>query len=93
MRSIKNPLRAIKNRAAYKALDMENRGASLEELLTVVGGKVGRAALFEGDLENGTFSLGQCVGNIESVLSVREVIYEMLAGAATGKERMKMIFS
>lgn len=93
MRSIKNPLRAIKNRAAYKALDMENRGASLEELLTVVGGKVGRAALFEGDLENGTFSLGQCVGNIESVLSVREVIDEMLAGAATGKERMKMIFS
>lgn len=92
LRSIKNPLRAIKNKVALKVLEMENRGASLEELLTVVGGKVGRKALFEGDVESGAFALGQCIGSIENVLSVREVIEEMVSGAAKGMERMKIIF-
>lgn len=92
LRSIKNPLRAIKNSASLKVSEMESRGATLEELLTVIGGKVGRKALFEGDLENCTFSLGQCIGNIESVLSVREVIEELVSGAAGGMERMKSIF-
>lgn len=93
LKSIKNPLRAIKNKAALKVLEMENRGAKLEELLAVVGGGIGRKALIEGDMENGTFALGQCIGNIDDVISVREVIEEMVEGAAKGMERMKSIFS
>ncbi|AET68526.1 2-nitropropane dioxygenase-like enzyme [Desulfosporosinus orientis DSM 765] len=93
LRSLRNPLRAIKNKAALKVLEMENRGAKLEELLTVVGGGIGRKALIEGDMENSTFALGQCIGNIEDVLPVRVVIEEMVEGAAKGMERMKSIFS
>lgn len=46
--------------ALFKVLDMEARGAGLEELLTVIGGQVGRRCLFEGDLDGGTFAMGQC---------------------------------
>jgi len=93
MRSIRNPLRAMKNSASLKVLEMEGRGASLEELLTVIGGKAGKKALFEGDLENGVISLGQCIGNIDSVLTVREVVQELAAGAVMNMERLKRIFS
>ncbi len=42
MRTLNNPMRCMKNWATGKALEMEARGAGLAELLTIVGGKVGR---------------------------------------------------
>ena len=80
-RSIKNAARVMKNSAAAKVLEMESRGAGLEELLTVISGKVGRRALFEGDIEGGTFAIGQCVGLIKGIKSVQEVIDEIISEA------------
>jgi len=82
-RSIRNAARTIKNKAAEKALAMEERGASLEELLTVISGRIGQKALLEGDLEGAIIACGQCVGLIHEVKSVKEVIEEMIQGAQT----------
>jgi putative enoyl-[acyl-carrier-protein] reductase II len=82
-RSIRNAARVIKNRAAEKTLSMEQKGASLEELLTVVSGQMGQKALQEGDLEGAIIACGQCVGLIREVKSVREVIEETVQGAQT----------
>jgi NAD(P)H-dependent flavin oxidoreductase YrpB (nitropropane dioxygenase family) len=80
-RSIRNAARTIKNKAAEKALSMEDRGASLEELLTVISGRIGQKALLEGDLEGAIIACGQCVGLIHEIKSVKEVIEEMIQGA------------
>ncbi|MDK2888041.1 nitronate monooxygenase [Desulfofundulus australicus DSM 11792] len=80
-RSIRNAARVIKNSAAEKVLEMEARGATLEELLTIISGQVGRRALFEGDLEGGTFAMGQCVGLVYEIKPVKEVIEELVSGA------------
>ncbi len=80
-RSIRNAARVIKNKAAEKTLSMEERGASLEELLTVISGRMGQKALLEGDLEGAIISCGQCVGLIHEIKSVREVIEEIIQGA------------
>jgi len=82
LRSIRNAARVMKNAAARRALEMEDRGASLEELLTVVGGQTGKKALLEGDLEGGTFAIGQAAGLVHEIKSVAEVITGIVEGAA-----------
>lgn len=80
-RSIRNAARVMKNSAAARVLEMEARGATLEELLTVISGQVGRRALFDGDVEGGTFAVGQCVGLVNEIKTVQEVIEELVTGA------------
>jgi len=80
-RSIKNQTRVFRNKAAEQVLEMESRGASLEELLTVISGERGRNALMTGDVDGGTTTCGQGIGLIQSVPTVREVIETIVAGA------------
>jgi len=80
-RSIGNGARVMKNAAAARVLKMEERGASLDELLTVISGQVGRQALYDGDTDGGTLPLGQCIGLIGEVKPVQDIIEEIMAGA------------
>ena len=82
-RSIRNAARVMKNRAAEKTLAMEQRGASLEELMTLISGDLGKKALYEGDLDSAVIACGQCVGLIHDIKSVKEVIEEITQGAQT----------
>jgi len=87
-RSIRNAARVIKNKAAEKTLSMEEKGASLEELLTVISGQMGQKALSEGDLEGAIIACGQCVGLIHEIKSVKEVIEEIIQGAQSILEKL-----
>ncbi len=80
-RSIQNAARVIKNRAAERALGMEQRGTTLEELLTVISGQLALKAFQEGDSDAGVISCGQVIGLIDTLKSVREVIDEIVEGA------------
>ena len=73
-RSLGLPMRVIKNKPAEKALEMDKRGASLEELLTVISGALGRKAWIEGGIDAGVVSLGMAIGRIHEIVSVKEVI-------------------
>ena len=57
---------------------MEGRGASLEELLPVISGGLGRNAMFTGDVDSGILASGQGIGLINEVLTVKEVIDNMI---------------
>lgn len=80
-RSIQNAARVMKNKAAEQALTMEERGATLEELLTVISGQLGLKAFQEGDLDAGVITCGQVVGLIDDLKAIPEVIDEMVNGA------------
>jgi len=90
-RSIRNAARVIKNKAAEKVLSMEQRGASLEELLTAVSGEIGRKALQEGNLEDAVISCGQGVGLIGEIKRVNEVIEEIVTEAKTILDRLNVM--
>ncbi len=81
MRSLRNPLRCYRNSAVEKVLDMEARSATLEELLTIVGGKKGRAAYEAGDWERAPFPCSQAVGMIHEIKTIKEVVTEIIEGA------------
>jgi putative enoyl-[acyl-carrier-protein] reductase II len=80
-RSIKNTARVVKNKAAEKTLSLEQRGATLEELMAVIGGGMSRNAYQEGDVDGSVIGCGQCVGLIHEIKSVKEVIEDMIQEA------------
>lgn len=80
-RSIRQPSRILKNEPALKVLEMENKGATLEELLTVTGGSNARRLYFEGELDAGLAECGQVVGIIHNVPTVKELIDGIIQGA------------
>jgi NAD(P)H-dependent flavin oxidoreductase YrpB (nitropropane dioxygenase family) len=80
-RSIGLPMRVIKNKPAEKALEMDKRGASLEELLVVISGALGKKAWIEGEPNAGVVSLGMAVEKIDEIASVKEVVDGIIEGA------------
>jgi nitronate monooxygenase len=81
--------RVLRNKVAEKVLEMEQRGATVEELLEVVGGEGVRKVMHEGDLEGGIAHSGQVVGMIREVTSVKEVIDDMVNGAKELQKRLR----
>ena len=80
-RSIRTPARNLRNEQALKVLEMESRGATLEELLTITSGENEKRLYFEGDLEAGLAECGQVVGIIKDIPTVKEVIDGIIEGA------------
>jgi len=80
-RSIRVPARNLKNQRALEVLEMEKKGATLEELLTITAGGNASKVYFEGDLEAGLAECGQVVGLIHDIPTVKEVIDGIISGA------------
>jgi len=80
-RSIRAPARNLRNGPALKVLEMENKGATLEELLAVIRGEYAQRLYFEGDLEAGMAECGQVVGIINNIPTVKELIDGIIEGA------------
>jgi nitronate monooxygenase len=81
-RSIGTQTRVLRNEAAKKVMEMEARGASLEEMLTVISGRLGREAMLNGEVDGGVLGCGQGVGLMNEALTVKEVIDNMVSEAA-----------
>jgi len=90
-RSIRNAARVIRNEAAEKTLAMEQRGASLEELLSVISGQMSQKAYKDGDLEGAIIACGQCVGIVNEIKSVKGVIEEIVQGAQLVLQKLNAI--
>ena len=64
-----SPTRLVKNGFQNAVLEAENRGATEEELLELIGIGKTRTGIFEGDVENGELEIGQAT----SLLKGREI--------------------
>lgn len=90
-RSIRNTHRVLRSPFAEKVYELESKGATLEELLPWISGERSRRVLLNGELEEGAVSCGQVVGLINSIVSAKEVIEEMVEGAIRFQERLSSI--
>lgn len=88
-RSIRNANRVCRNETAVKALEMEKRGTTLDELLTVISGKIQRSCYENGNVEGCLFPIGQCSGIIHQVKTVKEIIDEMVTNGDAILARLK----
>jgi nitronate monooxygenase len=81
MRSLRNTERVLRNATAEKVVEMEKRGASLEELASLLSGKRGLEVYETGDLDRGLVACGQVVGLIRDIPTVKEVVDRIIKEA------------
>ena len=80
-KSIKNASRVVRTEHTEKILEMEQKGATLEELLPLLSGERGRNTYATGDVSGASISVGQVVGLIHDVPSVKEIIDGIISEA------------
>ncbi|RME30050.1 MAG: nitronate monooxygenase [Deltaproteobacteria bacterium] len=72
------PVRMMKNPFFQKIVEAEDRGASREELLQILGEGRPRRGMFEGDIDDGVLEIGQVVAMIDDLPTCRQVIDSMM---------------
>ena len=88
-KAIRNMIRTAHNAAADECLEMEKKpGVTLEDLMPIISGAVGRQAYLSGDTDKGMFAVGQDIGLIEDVKPAKEIIEEMVEGAVKAIGRL-----
>jgi len=80
-KSIKNASRVVRTEHTEKILEMEQRGATLEELLPMISGQRGVNTYATGDVSSASISVGQVVGLIHEIPSVKEIIDGIISEA------------
>jgi len=90
-RSIKNAARVMKTDFAQRVLEMEEKGATLEELAPLISGLRGKQALDEGDVNAGGIACGQVIGLIHEIPSVKEIIDGIISEAKLIGQRLHNI--
>ena len=78
-KSIKNASRVVRTEHTEKILEMEQKGATLEKLLPLLSGERGRNTYATGDVSGASISVGQVVGLIHDVPSVKEIIDDIIS--------------
>ena len=87
MKSINNPSRLAKNAPVEKVIEMEKRGATLEEMLPVIM-RQGPDVVDTGLMDDGLVSMGQSVGLVRDVPTVKELVDRIMEEALAAKERL-----
>lgn len=80
-RSIRNMVRVANTASAQACLEMEKKGATLQELMAVISGRNSKDAYQSGEVEKGLFPVGQTIGLIQDVKPCKEIIDEIMAQA------------
>ena len=72
------PVRLLDNSFARTIHEAELRGASPEELKSILGRGRSKKGMFEGDLEEGELEIGQVSGMIDNILPAADIVNEMM---------------
>lgn len=73
-----SPTRLIKNNFYQEVKEMEDRGASADEMRELLGRGRAKKGIFEGDLMDGELEIGQVASLVHEVVSVRQVVDEIV---------------
>ncbi len=90
-RSIQNAARVMKTDYAQRVLEMEEKGATLEELLPFISGDRSKKSYISGDINAATIACGQIVGLIHEMPTVREIIEGIINEARVIGQRLSKI--
>ncbi len=69
-----SPTRLVKNEFYKQVQDLEDKGASADELRALLGRGRAKKGIFEGDLVEGELEIGQVAALIEDIPTVKEVV-------------------
>lgn len=75
-----SPTRLIKNEFYQQVQQLEDRGATPEELRELLGRGRSKRGIFEGDLSEGELEIGQIASHIKEIIPAGEVVRQIMAG-------------
>jgi len=81
LRAFRNTERVAKTPNSEKALEMETSGATIEEMRPILSGTRGQSMIQHGVVDEGIMSVGQCIGLINDIPTVKEVIDRIIKEA------------
>jgi len=81
LRTFRNTERVARTPNSEKALEMEKKGATIEEMRPLIAGTMGQSMLQHGNVDEGIMSVGQCIGLIGNIPTVKEVIDKIIEDA------------
>lgn len=85
------PVRLIKNDFYKHVQEAEQRGASAEELKTILGRSRSKKGMFEGNLEEGELEIGQVSGLIHDIKPAADILQEIWNEFRTRKQELQNI--
>lgn len=74
-----SPTRMIKNVFFHQVQALEDKGASADELRSLLGRGRSKRGIFEGDLVDGELEIGQIASHIKAIVPAKKVVEEMMA--------------
>lgn len=72
------PVRLIKNKFYNDVQELYKKGATVEELKTLLGRARAKKGMFEGDLDEGELEIGQISGLIHDVKPVKTIVSDII---------------
>jgi enoyl-[acyl-carrier protein] reductase II len=72
------PVRLLKNKFYETIQEAEDKGASKEELLKILGRARAKQGMFLGDLDEGELEIGQVSGMIDEIMSAKDIVAEIV---------------
>ena len=72
------PVRLLKNKFAQEIREAELRGASEDELKTILGRARAKKGMFEGDMNEGELEIGQVSAIIHDIKPAKEIVEEIV---------------
>ncbi len=91
LRSIRNAERAVRTDYTQRVLEMEEKGATLEELIPLISGDKQKVAYASGDVSDAVMTVGQVIGLMHEIPSVSEIIESMVSEAKLIGQRLHTI--
>ena len=73
------PVRLVKNKFYKEVQQAEDRGATNEELQTLLGRARAKKGMFEGDLDEGELEIGQVSAMLKEIKPVKQIVEEIVA--------------
>jgi enoyl-[acyl-carrier protein] reductase II len=82
------PVRLIKNKFYEQVEEAEKRGASRDELQSILGNRRSKLGIFEGDLDEGELEIGQVSAAIKEVQPAAQILREIWEGYNQLKDKI-----
>lgn len=92
MKSLQNPSRVLKTPGSETIIEMEAKGATLEELAPHISGRTAATGWEKGAFDKGMYPGGQVVGRINDVPTVAELIQRIVDEATAVKKNLDGLF-
>jgi enoyl-[acyl-carrier protein] reductase II len=82
------PVRLVKNKFFNQVQEAEDKGASTEELQSILGKARAKKGMFEGDLEEGELEIGQVSAMLKEIKPVKEIVEKIISEYDAAKKEI-----